>query len=120
MAALIFCNSNCLVVVQISPLQSYLSEAAYLAMRQGTCCKCGLNAQIRSFYAFNGKAYCEPCVWKVSSEAKDRGEPSEYISLSDNSICARCGVYSGDTVDHTIVGDISLCPSCSGRVTNWP
>jgi hypothetical protein len=89
-------------------------------MRQGTCCECGLTTSIRSFYSFNGKTYCEPCVWKASREAKERGEPSDYISLTDNSICARCGAYSGDTADHPIVGKLPLCPNCAPQVSNWP
>ena len=89
-------------------------------MLQGTCCDCGLTTSIRSFYSFNGKTYCEPCVWKASREAKERGEPSEYISLTDNSVCARCGASSGESADFAVVGKFPLCPSCATQVTTWP
>src|SRR5262252_3716821 len=89
-------------------------------MRQGSCCECGLTTTIRSFYKFNDKTYCEPCVWKASREAKERGEPAEYVSLTDNSICARCGVYSGDTVEHPVIGKFPFCPACASQVTYWP
>lgn len=88
-------------------------------MRQGTCCECGLTTSIRSFYSFNGKTYCEPCVWKASREAKERGEPAEYISLTDNSVCARCGAASGENADFPVVGEFPLCPSCANQVTTW-
>ena len=89
-------------------------------MRQGTCCDCGLTTSIRSFYSFNGKTYCEPCVWKAAREAKERGEPAEYVSLTDNSVCARCGVSSGDTNDFPVIGKFPLCPACATQVTTWP
>jgi tetratricopeptide (TPR) repeat protein len=89
-------------------------------MRQGTCCECGVTGPIRSFYSFNTKVYCEPCVRKASQQANERGEPSEYASLTDNSTCARCGVYSGDAVDHPVVGKLPLCPNCAPQVTDWP
>jgi hypothetical protein len=89
-------------------------------MRQGTCSDCGVSASVQSFYSFNGRNYCEPCVWKASGEAKQKGQPSEYVSLTDNSICARCGAYSGDSRDHYIVGKLPLCPNCAGQVTDWP
>jgi len=90
------------------------------SMRQGTCVDCGLTSSIKSFYSFNGKTYCEPCVWKAAKQARDRGEPAEYISLTDNSVCARCGIYSGETADHPLVGGLALCGGCSSTVTNWP
>ena len=89
-------------------------------MRQGTCCECGLTTSIRSFYSFNGKTYCEPCVWKASREAKERGEPSEYISLTDNSVCARCGVSAADNGEHAVFGKLPLCPNCARHITDWP
>jgi len=89
-------------------------------MRQGTCCECGLTTSIRSFYSFNGKVYCEPCVWKASREAAEKGEPSQYVSLTDNSVCVRCGASSGDTSEHALVGKLPLCPSCALQVTAWP
>ena len=89
-------------------------------MRQGTCCACGLTASIRSFYSFNGKNYCEPCVWRASREARERGETGEYVSLTDNSICARCGAYSGDAADHQLIGQLPLCQGCASNVNNWP
>src|SRR5271165_2828933 len=89
-------------------------------MRQGTCYECGLTTSIRSFYSFNEKTYCEPCVWKVSREANEKGAPSEYISLADNSICARCGTYSGDDADHSVIGNLPLCPNCLSVLSNWP
>ena len=89
-------------------------------MRQATCSQCGLTATVRSFYTMNGKTYCEPCVWKASREAKDAGQPAEYVAMPDNSICARCGTYSGDTTDHLIVGKLPLCSNCAGKVADWP
>ena len=89
-------------------------------MRQATCCQCGLTTTVRSFYTMNGKTYCEPCVWKAAREAKESGQPAEYIALEDNSICRRCGAYSGDSVDHPIVGKLALCSSCAPKVSDWP
>jgi tetratricopeptide (TPR) repeat protein len=89
-------------------------------MRQGTCSSCGLTTTIRSFYSMNGKMFCEPCVWKVSREAKEAGQPGGYTAIQDNSICARCGAYSGDTADHGIVGKLPLCQNCGAQVSNWP
>jgi len=89
-------------------------------MRQATCSQCGLTATVRSFYSMNGKTYCEPCVWKASREAKDAGQPAEYTPMQDNSICARCGTYSGDVADHPLVGKLRLCPNCAPQVANWP
>jgi tetratricopeptide (TPR) repeat protein len=89
-------------------------------MRQATCSQCGLTTTVRSFYSMNGKTYCEPCVWKAAREAKEAGEPAEYVALQDNSICGRCGAYSGDTADHPIVGKIPLCATCAPQVSNWP
>jgi len=88
-------------------------------MREGVCCQCGMSANIRSFYLLNGKMYCEPCVWKASREAKEKGEPSEYASLTDNSVCVRCGA-SRDVADFALVGQQALCPSCGQLVQNWP
>jgi tetratricopeptide (TPR) repeat protein len=56
----------------------------------------------------------------MSREAKERGEPSEYVSLTDNSVCVRCGASSGDTSDHALVGKLPLCPNCAVQVTTWP
>ena len=89
-------------------------------MRQGTCCECGLTSSIRSFYSFQGRMYCEPCVWKASREAKEKGEPSEYVSLTDNSVCARCGISSGDTAEHPLIGKLPLCATCGPQISNWP
>jgi len=89
-------------------------------MRQATCSQCGLTTTVRSFYSMNGKTYCEPCVWKAAREAKDAGLPPEYVALQDNSICGRCGAYSGDTADHPIVGKLPLCANCAPQVSNWP
>ena len=89
-------------------------------MRQATCHVCGLTTTIRSFYLFQGKTYCEPCVWQASKEAGEKGEPSEYTSLSDNSICARCGSYSGDTKDYPVIGKLPLCGTCAPQVVSWP
>jgi tetratricopeptide repeat protein len=89
-------------------------------MRQATCTQCGLTTTVRSFYNMNGKTYCEPCVWKASKEAKEAGLPADYVALEDNSICGRCGAYSGDTADHPIVGKLPLCPNCAPQVSNWP
>ena len=68
----------------------------------------------------NGKTYCEPCVWKAAREAKEAGRPAEYVALQDNSVCGRCGAYSGDTSDHPIVGKLPLCANCASQVANWP
>ena len=88
-------------------------------MRQGTCCQCGLTTSIRSFYSLNGMTYCEPCVWKASREAKESGLPSEYISLTDNSVCARCGVHN-DTAEFPLLGKHPFCPACGPLVSSWP
>lgn len=88
-------------------------------MRQGTCVGCGLITSIRSFYSFEGKTYCEPCVWKASREARESGRPGEYTSLPDNSVCARCGSENAES-EFPVVAGIPLCPPCGGRVTNWP
>src|ERR1700704_4838625 len=89
-------------------------------MREGTCCQCGLTTSIRSFYSLNGKTYCEPCVWKAAREAKEAGQPSEYVAFNDHSICGRCGAYSGDTADHPVIGRLPLCATCAPQVVNWP
>ena len=89
-------------------------------MRQATCHDCGLTTTIGSFYSFQGKTYCEPCVWKASKEAAEKGQPSEYTSLTDNSICARCGSYSGDSKDHAVIGKLPLCGTCAPQVISWP
>lgn len=89
-------------------------------MRQATCCECGLTTTLRSFYSMNGKTYCQPCVWKAAREAKNAGQPADYVALQDNSICGRCGAYSGDAADHPIVGKLPLCPNCATQVSNWP
>ena len=88
-------------------------------MRQGTCCQCGLTKSIRSFYSLNGMTYCEPCVWKASREAKESGLPSEYISLTDNTVCVRCGADNG-SMDFPLVGKHPFCPTCGPLVSNWP
>ena len=88
-------------------------------MRHGTCCQCGVTAPIRSFYSMNGLTYCEPCVWKAAREARDAGQPSEYISLTDNSVCARCGADNGNS-DFPVVGKLPLCQNCALLVTDWP
>lgn len=88
-------------------------------MRQETCCQCGVTAPRRSFYSFSGQTYCEPCVWKASKEAKERGFPSEYVSLKDHSVCARCGADNG-TSDFPLHGNLALCPPCSSLVTERP
>lgn len=89
-------------------------------MRQATCCQCGLTTTVRSFYSMNGETYCEPCVWKTAREAKESGKPAEYVALQDNSICARCGAYSGDSSDHPMVGTMPLCGNCVAQVSHWP
>jgi hypothetical protein len=89
-------------------------------MRQATCCQCGLTTTVRSFYAMDGKTYCEPCVWKAAREAKESGKPANYVPLPDNSICARCGAYSGDNAYHALVGNAPLCGACSTQIADWP
>lgn len=89
-------------------------------MRQATCCVCGLTTTVRSFYSMNGKTYCEPCVWKAAREARDAGQPGDYVAFEDNSICRRCGAYSGDTSDHPVVGKLPLCSNCAPQVSDWP
>jgi hypothetical protein len=59
-------------------------------------------------------------VWKASREAKEKGEPSQYVSLTDNSVCARCGVSSGETTEHPLIGKLPLCATCAPQVANWP
>jgi tetratricopeptide (TPR) repeat protein len=68
----------------------------------------------------NGETYCEPCVWKAAREAKQAGRAAEYTAVPDNSVCARCGAYSGDTADHAVVGKLPLCSTCAPQVTDWP
>jgi hypothetical protein len=88
-------------------------------MREGVCCQCGMSANLRSFYRLHGKIYCEPCVWKASREAKEKGEPGEYASLTDHSVCVRCGAFN-DGADFALVGEQALCPSCGQLVQAWP
>jgi hypothetical protein len=88
-------------------------------MRQGTCCQCGLTTSIQSFYSLNGMTYCEPCVWKASREAKENGLSSEYVSLTDNSICARCGVHN-DVSEFPLFDKHPVCPACASLVSDWP
>jgi hypothetical protein len=88
-------------------------------MRQATCCACGMATGIGSFYSFEGKTFCEPCVWKAASEAKASGRPSQYVSLKDNSICARCGADNGQ-MDFPLVGDKPFCLQCGELITQWP
>jgi len=78
-----------------------------------------MSASIRSFYLLNGKMYCEPCVWKASRDAQTKGEPSEYVSLTDNSVCVRCGA-SSDATDFQLVGNQPLCSPCSQLIQDWP
>src|SRR5215469_11095828 len=88
-------------------------------MRQATCAGCGLTTGIRSFYSFEGKTYCEPCVWRASREAKETGRPSEYVSLQDNSVCVRCGISNGES-DFLLTRGKPLCPGCSALIAHWP
>jgi len=88
-------------------------------MRQGTCCQCGLTTSLRSFYSLNGMTYCEPCVWKASREARENGLPAEYVSLTDNSVCARCGVHN-DAAEFPLIGKHPMCPTCGPLVSDWP
>jgi len=78
-----------------------------------------MSASIRSFYLLNGKMYCEPCVWKASRDAQAKGEPAEYVSLTDDSVCVRCGA-SSDTTDFQSVGNQPLCAPCSQLIQDWP
>jgi hypothetical protein len=78
-----------------------------------------MTGNVRSFYLLKDKMYCEPCVWKASRDAKEKGEPSEYVSLTDNSVCARCGA-SSELTDFATVGGQALCPNCSQQVQDWP
>jgi tetratricopeptide (TPR) repeat protein len=87
-------------------------------MRQGTCSACGMSASIRSFYDMGGKIYCQPCVWKAAREAKDSGQPAEYVSLADNTICVRCGADNG-TTDFPLVAGRPFCFPCAERIQNW-
>src|SRR3954469_11107897 len=89
-------------------------------MRQAACNECGLTATVRSFYTMDGKTYCEPCVWKCSKAAREAGRAAEYLPLQDNSVCGRCGAYSGDAADHPVVGKLPLCAGCASQVANWP
>jgi hypothetical protein len=93
-------------------------------MRQATCSQCGLTTTVSLFCSMNGKIYCEPCVWKAAKEAKERGQPAEYVVLQDNSVCAQCGAYSGDMVDHPIIGNLPMCSNCApqeagSRYLDW-
>lgn len=87
-------------------------------MRTGTCCQCGASGTIRSFYSLSGKVYCGHCVGKASREATAQGLPSEYVSLTDNSVCARCGADNG-TADFQLVGKHAFCPACSTIIQDW-
>jgi hypothetical protein len=78
-----------------------------------------MTSHIRSFYEMDGKTYCEPCVWTKAREAKARGESGAYKALTDNTICARCGVDNGSS-DLKLVGNLPLCPSCGGLAQNFP
>jgi hypothetical protein len=89
-------------------------------MARGSCFNCGLTASLRSFYSLNGKTYCEPCVRKAASDASETGAPSNYISLTDNSRCARCKTDSPDASDYPLVGKMPFCPKCAPLVTDWP
>ncbi len=78
-----------------------------------------MTAGIRSFYSFNGQTYCEPCVWKAAREAREQGLPADYVSLTDKTICARCGADNG-TTDFPLLGAVPFCPKCGELVTKWP
>ena len=88
-------------------------------MQETKCSDCGLIGPLRSFYSLNGKSYCEPCVWKASKDAAARNEPSEYVSLGYDTVCARCHKDAG-TVVLSKVGAISLCEECRAIVYSWP
>ncbi len=88
-------------------------------MRQATCCECALTTGVRSFYSFEGKTYCEPCVWNASNKAKESARPSQYVSLKDNTVCVRCGADNGGT-DFPLVGDKPFCLRCGELITQWP
>jgi hypothetical protein len=88
-------------------------------MQQTTCAECGLTANVKSFYRFDDRIYCEPCVGKVSGEAMAQGRPSQYVALKDNSVCVRCGADNGQA-DFPLVGDKPFCPRCGELVTQWP
>jgi tetratricopeptide (TPR) repeat protein len=100
--------------------RNHNENPSFSAMRQATCSQCGLTTTVRSFYTMGGKNYCEPCVWKAAREAREAGQPGEYTPLQDNSICQRCGSYSGDNADHPIVGNLALCSTCAATISNWP
>jgi len=88
-------------------------------MKRGTCSQCGFSGSVNSFYSFNGSTYCEPCVWKAAGQAKENGQPSEYVSLRDDTVCARCGA-DGGSIDYPLTGGHPFCPACSQLIYNWP
>jgi tetratricopeptide (TPR) repeat protein len=65
------------------------------------------------------KGLLRTCVWKASKEAQESGKPFAYISLTDNTICARCGADNGQ-VDFPLVGSHPFCPACGELIVNWP
>ena len=52
-------------------------------------------------------------------KAKEKGQPSETVSMTDNSVCVRCGA-SSDVTDFQLGGKQPLCPSCGQLVQDWP
>jgi tetratricopeptide (TPR) repeat protein len=107
---------------RVSRPQSATRDLQFPAMREGTCCGCGLTAPIGSFYSIAGKLYCEPCSWKEERAAGERGEKLEKVSVVDGSACARCKVRAADTgsADFPVFKGIPLCPNCQQRIQNWP
>jgi hypothetical protein len=45
--------------------------------------------------------------------------PADYVSLTDNTVCARCGLDNG-TMDFPLTGKYPFCPTCAPLVSNWP
>src|SRR4051812_28607289 len=91
-------------------------------MRKGTCKSCDKSLPLNSLYRVNDYVYCETCGnQELARLASEKVLRRDVVRLSDNTICAKCGLDNGSS-ELAMVSNSPFCAPCRDTLytTSFP
>ncbi|HTC92213.1 MAG TPA: tetratricopeptide repeat protein [Terriglobales bacterium] len=88
-------------------------------MRKANCTTCNTAIPLSSAYRVDDAVYCEACANKRFDEMKAAGKVPRVTTITDPTICAKCGLDSGNS-ELSLTAGLPFCMPCSQAVMERP